>query len=41
MFEKRKGEISRRKAEIRRMLENGKDDAGNAINLDALTSEIN
>ncbi len=41
MFEKRKGEISRRKAEIRRMLENGKDDAGNAIDLDALTNEIN
>lgn len=41
MFEKRKGEISRRKAEIRRMLESGKDDAGNAIDLDALTSEIN
>jgi HK97 family phage major capsid protein len=41
MFEKRKGEISRRKAEIRRMLESGKDDAGNAIDLDALTTEIN
>lgn len=40
MFEKRKSEISRRRAEIRRMLENGKDDAGNAIDLDALTSEI-
>lgn len=41
MFEKRKGEISHRKAEIRRILENGKDDAGNAINLDELTNEIN
>ena len=40
MFKKRKGEISRRKAEIRRMLESGKDENGNAIDLDALTTEI-
>lgn len=40
MFEKRKGEISRRKSEIRKLLENGKDESGNAIDLDALTTEI-
>lgn len=40
MFEKRKAEISRRKAEIRRMLESGKDDQGNAINIDEITTEL-
>jgi HK97 family phage major capsid protein len=40
MFKKRKAEISRRKQEIRRMLESGKDDAGNAIDIDALTAEV-
>lgn len=40
MFKKRKAEISRRKQEIRKMLESGKDDAGNAIDIDALSAEI-
>lgn len=40
MFKKRKSEIARRKAEIRKFLESGKDENGNAIDLDALTSEL-
>ena len=40
MFKKRKAEISRRKAEIRRLLENGKNDDGSAIDIDALTAEV-
>ena len=40
MFKKRKAEISRRKQEIRKLLENGKDDTGKAIDIDALTTEI-
>lgn len=40
MFKKRKAEISRRKAEIRRMLEKGTDDTGAAIDIDALSAEI-
>ena len=35
MFKKRKAEISRRKQEIRKLLENGKDDNGKAIDIDA------
>lgn len=40
MFKKRKAEISRRKAEIRKLLENGRDNAGNTIDIDALTAEV-
>lgn len=40
MFEKRKSEINRRKAEIRELLEKGVDADGNAINIDNITEEL-
>lgn len=40
MFERRKAEISRRKGEIKRMLEAGKTDSGEALDIDALTAEV-